>query len=109
MLETQPPYAYPLASTLSNAAVTMHCSSQPGRRARGGIARNTRSAGGELADCEINPFDQLMSENIQGLLLSINELATSAAAEGNEIRLVAACEVLRNSGAESFCWICFVC
>ena len=80
----------------------MHCSSQPGRRARGGIARNTRSAGGELADCEMHPFDQLMSENIQGLLLSINELATSAAAEGNEIRLVAACEVLRNSGAESF-------
>ncbi|QNI55624.1 hypothetical protein SynBIOSE41_03141 [Synechococcus sp. BIOS-E4-1] len=53
----------------------------------------------------MHPFDLLMSENIQGLLLSINELATSAAAEGNEIRLVAACEVLRNSGAESLCWI----
>ena len=57
----------------------------------------------------MHPFDLLMSENIQGLLLSINELATSAAAEGNEIRLVAACEVLRNSGAESFLLDCFVC
>ena len=57
----------------------------------------------------MHPFDLLMSENIQGLLLIINELATSAAAEGNEIRLVAACEVLRNSGAESFLLDCFVC
>ncbi|KZR92356.1 hypothetical protein MITS9509_01343 [Synechococcus sp. MIT S9509] len=41
-----------------------------------------------------------MSENIQGLLQSINELAAVAAADGNELRLAAACEVLRNGGAD---------
>ena len=41
-----------------------------------------------------------MTQDILGLQASLIQLAETAAADGNEIRLAAACEVLRNGGEE---------
>ena len=41
-----------------------------------------------------------MGKDLQGLRDTLIQLAEKAAADGNELRLAAACEILRNGGAD---------